>query len=94
MATFQSWVALLLQNSKVVASTLAILLTALGVTGYKAVEQHQELTELRTVIVEVPAVVPVKEKEHSHVHSHKQIAKLEAEVKQLQTKVTKLEGWH
>ena len=92
MATMFKWTEMLLQNSKVVGGALIVLLSALGFTAFTAVEQHQELTELRTVIVEVP--VEINEPVHSHDHSHKQIAKLEAEVKQLKTKVTKLEGWH
>ena len=92
MATMFKWTEMLLQNSKVVGGALIVLLSALGFTTFTAVEQHQELTELR--IVEIPVEIPVKAKEHSHDHSHKQIAKLEAEVKQLKTKVTKLEGWH
>ena len=47
MSTAKDWVELFLQNSRAVISILVLLLTALGFTSFKAVEQHEELKELR-----------------------------------------------
>ena len=80
------------KNSKVLGSLIILLLPALGITTFTAVEQHQELTELRTVIVEVP--VEINEPVHSHDHSHKQITELSDSIGKLKNRVTKLEGWH
>ena len=97
MATAKEWAELLLQNSKAVGSLLVLLITALGFTSFTAVEQHQELQELRTVVIQkVPVEVPViiQAKEHGHAHDHKQIAKNEAEIKRLNIKVIELSRWH
>jgi len=76
----------LLQNGKVIISTLLLLLSALGASTYEVVDSHDEIDALKEkYVIEVHPVVvePVEHKEYNHDKMIKQIKTLQSEVNRL-----------
>ena len=102
MATALKWTEMFLQNSKAIITTLILLCAALGVSITGNVLQQEEITELTPVHEPIEIIVSQdKAKVHSHAHEHKQIAKNQADIKQMKadinqnkTNTTILRKWH